>query len=138
MVEIPAAWASSGRVKETGTPRYRIWPLSGAYTPVSSLIRVDLPAPFSPTRACTSPGASANDTSSSASTPGNRLATPTTSSIGGSGSFIAPLSRHRPVPRTARSGVPTTAGTPARSVRPGEGVLGVAAVVLAVGDDHIL
>jgi hypothetical protein len=32
-------------------------PASGAYTPVSTLISVDLPAPFWPMSACTSPGA---------------------------------------------------------------------------------
>jgi hypothetical protein len=36
-----------------------------------TLISVDLPAPFSPTSACTSPACSANDTPFSACTPAN-------------------------------------------------------------------
>src|ERR1700741_861666 len=39
------------------------------------LIRVDLPDPFSPSSACTSPGRTSNETSSSAQTPGKNLLT---------------------------------------------------------------
>ena len=38
-------------------PRSRISPASGAWTPARILISVDLPAPFSPSSACTSPAA---------------------------------------------------------------------------------
>src|SRR5262245_22710456 len=48
---------------------------------------VDLPAPFSPTTASTSPESRRNDTPSSASTPGNCLRMPRTSSSGGMGAF---------------------------------------------------
>src|SRR5918993_949100 len=82
MVLIPAACDSRGSAKETSSPLKRIWPSSGLYTPVITLIIVDLPAPFSPTRACTSPGRSSKETSSRASTPGNRFVTRRTSRIG--------------------------------------------------------
>ncbi len=39
-------------------------------------ISVDLPAPFSPSSACTSPRRTSNDTSSLATTPGNSLRMP--------------------------------------------------------------
>src|SRR5215471_17349557 len=39
-------------------------------------INVDLPAPFSPSSACTSPRRTSNDTSSLATTPGNSLRMP--------------------------------------------------------------
>src|SRR5918998_3642133 len=47
-----------------------------------TLIRVDFPAPFSPTRACPSPGCSWKETPSRASTPGNRFVTRRTSRTG--------------------------------------------------------
>src|SRR5918998_6573668 len=47
-----------------------------------TLIRVDFPAPFSPTRACPSPGCSSKETPSRASTPGNRFVTRRTSRTG--------------------------------------------------------
>ncbi len=45
-------------------------PPLGATTPPSTRIRVDLPAPFSPTSAITSPGETEKLTRSSATTPG--------------------------------------------------------------------
>src|SRR5688572_6674091 len=47
-----------------------------------TLIRVDLPAPFSPTSACTSPGSSRKETLSRARTPGNLLVTSRASRTG--------------------------------------------------------
>src|SRR5215204_5414904 len=82
IVLIPAACDSRGSAKETSSPLKRTWPSSGLYTPVITLIKVDFPAPFSPTRACTSPGCSSKETSSRASTPGNRFVTRRTSRIG--------------------------------------------------------
>src|SRR5215204_1939198 len=82
MVLIPAACDSRGSAKETSSPLKRTWPSSGLYTPVITLIKVDFPAPFSPTRACTSPGCSSKETSSRASTLGNRFVTRRTSRIG--------------------------------------------------------
>src|ERR1700731_1101382 len=52
-------------------------------------MRVDLPAPFSPMRACTVPHLSCRETSSSATTPGNRLLTFLTSSRQPSGASLA-------------------------------------------------
>src|SRR6185437_13921986 len=46
------------------------------------LIKVDLPAPFSPSSACTSPGRRSKSTWSFASTPGNRFVIPSSSRIG--------------------------------------------------------
>ena len=51
-------------------------PSSGWWAPASTLIRVDLPAPFWPSRQCTSPGATSRSTPSSARTPGNSLTMP--------------------------------------------------------------
>src|SRR5690349_6581068 len=81
MVEMPACCACSGVAKRTGTPSWEISPASGWYMPVSTLIRVDLPAPFSPTRACTSPARAVKSTSDSARTPGKVLHSPVTVSI---------------------------------------------------------
>ena len=49
--------------RDVARPRTEMDPESIEYTPVRALIRVDLPAPFSPISACTSPGNSRNDTS---------------------------------------------------------------------------
>src|ERR1700722_9156410 len=51
--------------------------------PPRIFISVDLPAPFSPMRASTSPGRTRRLTFSSARTPGKDLLTPSTSRIGG-------------------------------------------------------
>src|SRR6186997_2126087 len=47
-----------------------------------TLMSVDLPAPFSPTSACTWPGCRSMDTSSRARTPPKRLLMPSTSRTG--------------------------------------------------------
>src|SRR5215213_963716 len=91
MVLIPAACDSRGSAKETSSPLKRTWPSSGLYTPVITLIKVDFPAPFSPTRACTSPGCSSKETSSRASTPGNRFVTRRTSRMGECRSIVVVL-----------------------------------------------
>src|SRR4051794_17283479 len=51
-------------------------PGSGASTPEMTLISVDLPDPFSPTRQCTSPTSSVRSTSRSACTPPKRFDMP--------------------------------------------------------------
>src|ERR1044072_3079064 len=51
-------------------------------------MRVDLPAPFSPMRACTSPGSSRNATSSSALTPGKLTHMSRISTTGAGGSSV--------------------------------------------------
>ena len=57
----------------TSLPFLRILPASGWYKPNSTLISVLLPAPFSPSRACTSPLRSCRVISSFALIPGNSL-----------------------------------------------------------------
>ena len=52
------------------------------YTPVSALIIVDFPAPFSPMRAWTSPGYRRRSTPSRALTPGNSIVIPFITTIG--------------------------------------------------------
>src|SRR5947207_1527776 len=51
--------------------------------PASTFMRVDLPAPFSPTTASTSPARSSSETPSSACTPGNALLSLRTCNRGG-------------------------------------------------------
>ena len=75
-VLIPAAWAWLGLVKRTSRPSTVIPPWSMRYTPVSALMRVDLPAPFSPMRACTSPRRRVRSTPSRAFTPGKVIVIP--------------------------------------------------------------
>ena len=48
---MPASIACSVEAKTTGSPRSRMRPLSGRVWPARMDIRVDLPAPFSPSRA---------------------------------------------------------------------------------------
>ena len=50
---MPAAMASFGESELVGFPSSRISPSSGCSSPYSTFIRVVLPAPFSPSRACT-------------------------------------------------------------------------------------
>ena len=59
-------------------PRMSTVPASGVSAPLMILISVDLPAPFSPTRPCTSPASRSNDTPFSAWTPANVLTIPVT------------------------------------------------------------
>ena len=68
--------------KLTTFPSTRISPASGRSIPERMLIRVDLPAPFSPSRQCTSPCRAASEMSSFARTPGNRLVMPSSSTAG--------------------------------------------------------
>jgi len=65
-----------------GAPSSRIWPASGAYTPASIFISVLFPAPFSPTKACTTPGDRLNEAPSRATTPAKDLSMPRSSSTG--------------------------------------------------------
>ena len=73
---MPRSSAVRGLAIWTGSPLNRISPASGWYTPARIFIRVDLPAPFSPTRAWTSPGWSSKLASASAWTPGKSLVIP--------------------------------------------------------------
>src|SRR5947208_13336568 len=77
----------------------KISPASGRYRPVRTFESVDLPAPFSPSSACTSPSAASKSTWSFATTPGNRFVIPRSSTAasigreeGGEGSASPPNS----------------------------------------------
>src|SRR5690348_1410366 len=75
-VAIPSAMASPVEWIVTGRPSNAIVPVSAASTPEMILIRVDLPAPFSPTRACTRPARIVMSALRMARTAPNRLAMP--------------------------------------------------------------
>src|SRR5918911_93605 len=62
----PRSRASCGPAGWYGMPSSTIRPASGCSAPLRIFIRVDLPAPFSPTRAWTSPGATSRETPRSA------------------------------------------------------------------------
>ena len=65
----PRSRAASGPWAASGAPSIASVPESGWTAPVRILISVDLPAPFSPTMACTSPARRSSDTSRRACTP---------------------------------------------------------------------
>jgi hypothetical protein len=67
-VSMPSARAAAGDPSVTGAPSISTCPVSIGYTPLSTLINVDLPAPLSPIRARTSPSCRVSETSSSAVT----------------------------------------------------------------------
>src|SRR3954451_12757708 len=69
MVAIPPSCASCGPRKRIGRPSNVTSPASRSYTPVRILMSVDLPAPFCPMRAWTSPRRTSNVASRSAGTP---------------------------------------------------------------------
>src|SRR5271166_3054839 len=70
---MPSWSASLGERMLTSAPSTLMLPASGRSIPERMLIRVDLPAPFSPRRQCTSPWRTVKLTRSFASTPGNRF-----------------------------------------------------------------
>src|SRR5215211_3159168 len=72
----PRCWAASGVSRSNALPPRVIVPSSGAMTPPATPMSVDLPAPFSPSNACTSPARAAKSTSRNATTPGNRFQMP--------------------------------------------------------------
>ena len=70
---IPCWIATRGEEILTSSPFTTIRPSSAGYIPYSTRMSVDFPAPFSPIRAWTSPARSSSETSSFATTPGNRF-----------------------------------------------------------------
>ena len=70
---MPRSFASLGLLILTSLPFFLMTPCSGWYRPNRTLMRVDLPAPFSPSRACTSPLRSWRVMLSFALIPGNSL-----------------------------------------------------------------
>src|SRR5437763_1875893 len=81
-MKIRASSASRGEWNCTGSPSRKISPASGRYRPVRMLESVVLPAPFSPSSACTSPAAASNSTRSFASTAGKRFVIPRSATAG--------------------------------------------------------
>ena len=69
IVAIPSSRAARGVAYFTARPSTNISPSSGRTTPPMTLPRVDLPAPFAPTRACTVPALISRLTSSRALVP---------------------------------------------------------------------
>ena len=82
-IAMPRAAASRGVSEATVCPPTVIVPVSGTIVPDAMFISVDLPAPFSPRIACTSPESTLTDTSVSAATPPKCLAMPAISSVAG-------------------------------------------------------
>src|SRR5277367_6733966 len=82
MKAMPCRMESLTPCSFTGRPSMRISPASGWYTPPRIFMRVDLPAPFSPQTATTSPRPMVRLTLSRAMTPGNLLEIPRISSNG--------------------------------------------------------
>src|SRR4249919_34262 len=68
MIAMPAACDCLALSKIASSPSSTSRPASGRWTPARILTSVDFPAPFSPTRPCSSPGRSATSPSSSART----------------------------------------------------------------------
>src|SRR6056297_829729 len=66
----------------TRRPLRSIVPSSAGWTPVSTLINVDLPAPLSPTSPSTSPSRTSRSTPRTASTPPKRLTIPRSTTCG--------------------------------------------------------
>src|SRR6266446_5146071 len=81
MVATPTwrAWRASPAIS---TPLTTIEPESGFTMPARRFLIVDLPAPFSPTSATTSPGATVKLTSLTAVMPPNRFVTRSTATAG--------------------------------------------------------
>src|SRR5450631_1199158 len=78
---MPAAMASPGPAKVTGTSSTRISPASGLYIPYRTFIKVLLPAPFSPSSAWISPGSTVRSMWSLATRDPNLLVMPRSSSF---------------------------------------------------------
>src|SRR3990170_7382073 len=109
---MPSSWARCGVAMSTGCPSSRTRPCSRDRAPAKIFIRVDLPAPFSPTRAWTSPGNTSKETSSRARTPGKSLVMDSISSTGCWVSFSAgraklPRAFHQQLGQVARGLAPS-------------------------------
>src|SRR5690606_30716689 len=75
---MPRDIAASGWASVTRSPRQVSSPASGSWAPASTLMRVDLPAPFCPSRQWTSPARTSRSTPSSALAPGKCFTRPRT------------------------------------------------------------
>src|SRR5215472_10232635 len=74
-MESPRSLIATGVAPRASAPLSSTCPWSGASEPAAIAIRVDLPAPFSPSRAWISPARAAKVTPVSASTPSKLLRT---------------------------------------------------------------
>src|SRR3954466_11335788 len=72
----------SGGAPVTSAPRTRMLPEVGRTSPASKPRKVDLPAPFGPMMACTSPAANPSETPSTAASAPNRRESRSVSSTG--------------------------------------------------------
>ena len=112
IVTMPSSSASFGEPIARSTPSTSMRPASGASAPEATRASVDLPEPFSPVSACTTPAWSVRSTPSRATTPGKRLVIPVRRSSGGAarqrshhafeparerGAALAAVDRERPV-----------------------------------------
>src|SRR6266700_1405819 len=79
---MPATCASCGLRRCASCPAMRMDPASRGYTPLRIFISVLLPAPFSPTSACTSPGHAVKSTFWSTGVPPKDFEIPVISSNG--------------------------------------------------------
>src|SRR5829696_5300323 len=104
---IPASIASPGLRLTCGTPSMVIVPSSGGSSPYRTFIRVDLPAPFSPSRQWISPGTTSRSMASFAISDPNRLVIPR---------------RRRPVSASAAGDVPGAISVSTLSLRLGLGL----------------
>src|SRR5713101_4949163 len=82
MTATPRRCASPGSPITVSRPSKRMLPASGRCAPASTLMRVLLPAPFSPSNANTSPARNSKSTPRSACTPGKDFSMPRISSSG--------------------------------------------------------
>jgi hypothetical protein len=78
---IPRSCAALGLGIFTSFPLYIIRPESFEYIPANTFTKVDFPAPFSPTKACTSPFFNSKRHFLSAFTPGKDLSFPPSKAI---------------------------------------------------------
>src|SRR4051812_42375661 len=85
---MPRSIASRGEVNTTGWPSTSNSPSSGEVSPYSTFISVDLPAPFSPSKASTSPGSSCRSMPLLATSEPKRLTMPRPSRTGRLGADI--------------------------------------------------
>src|SRR5271166_2657944 len=85
---MPRSSALLGESKRTGWPSTQYSPLEGRCTPARILISVDLPAPLSPSRQCTSPRRKRIETPLSAMTLPKNLLTLSSARIVSSGACV--------------------------------------------------
>src|ERR1700733_12740644 len=99
----PAFSDACGEPERSASPPTRIAPSSGTVTPARHRMRVDLPAPFAPTRPCTSPRAMPMSTSRSATSPAKCLPKPRISIQASGIPFVQGSPRAAPMPTASET-----------------------------------